>query len=337
MNAAMEITAPAKVLVTGGSGFVGSHLVELLVGRGDDVTCLVRDPQHLRWIQGLNVRVARGDCSRPDSLADAVRDVSVVYHVAGLTKAFRANDYYAVNHLGTRNLLSACALYGRFIKKFVLVSSLAAAGPSAEGRSARESDIPHPVSDYGKSKLLAEEETLRYRERFPVIILRPSAVYGPRDTDVFELFRWAAQGFFLDVGRGERYMNWCHVRDVAEALVLAGTATVPSGSIYFIAEGRTYSSSEFRETLLRTGGVSARSLSVPIWAGYVIGTLSETVGRIRGRATIMNRQKVREAVERFWTCDVVKARQDIGFSARLGLEEGLTATWKWYREQGWLR
>ncbi len=331
------ITAPTKVLVTGGTGFVGSHLAELLVRKGHDVTCLVRDPQRLRWLQGLKVRIAPGDCSRPDSLADAVRDAALVYHVAGLTKAFRTVDFYGVNHLGTRNLLEACARYGTGIQKFVLVSSLAAAGPAAEGRPARESDQPHPVSDYGKSKLLAEEETLRYRDRFPVVILRPSAVYGPRDTDVFELFRWASKGFLLDVGGGERYMNWCHVHDIAEALLLAGSETVPSGSIYFIAEDRVYSSSEFRRLLLCSGGVKARSVSVPAWTGYLIGALSEWAGRIRGRATIMNRQKVREAVERYWTCDLQKARTDLGFCARISLEQGLTATWKWYRDERWLR
>ncbi len=333
----MSTTAPPKVLITGGTGFVGSHLAELLVSRGCDVTCLVRDPQRLRWLQGIKVRIVQGDCSRPDSLADAVAGASTVYHVAGLTKAYRARDYYAVNHLGTRNLLDACGRYGPGLRKFVLVSSLAAAGPSVQGRPARDTDLPHPVSDYGKSKLLAEEETLRYRDRFPVIILRPSAVYGPRDTDVFELFRWATRGYLLDVGGGERFMNWCHVQDLAAALLLAGTSQVPSGSIYFVAEDRAYASSEFRRTLLRTGGVSARHITVPVWAGYLIGALSETAGMLRGRATIMNRQKIREAVERYWTCDLEKIREELGFRARISLEQGLAATWTWYRENGWIR
>ena len=325
------------MLITGGTGFVGSHLTEQLLRRGYDVSCLVRDPQRLRWLQGQKVRIVPGDCSRPESLADAVRGASVVFHAAGLTKASRPRDFYEVNHAGTRNLLEACARHAAGLSKFILVSSLAAAGPAAADRPVRDTDVPHPVSDYGKSKLLAEQEALQYRDRFPVIILRPSAVYGPRDIDVFELFRWATRGWILDVGSGERFMNWCHVQDLVEALLLAGAAPVPSGSIYFVAEDRVYSSSEFRQALMKTGGVRARQITVPAWAGYLIGAFSEMAGRVRGGITIMNRQKVREAVERYWTCDLVKAREELGFRARVSLEQGLAATWAWYRLHGWIR
>lgn len=316
------------VLVTGGTGFVGSHLVEALLRRGHDVTCLIRDPRRLRWLEGLKVRLATGDCSDPVSLAEAVRSAEAVYHVAGLTKTYRTRDYYAVNQTGTRNLLEACEQHAQGLKKFVLVSSLAAAGPMYGNG---------PVSDYGRSKLLAEQETLLFRERFPVVIVRPSAVYGPRDVDVFELFQWASRGLIIDLRGGERFLSWCHVEDLAEALILAGERPVASGSIYCIAEDRIYSTTEFHQALLRTGGVRARVLKVPIWMGYVIGALSEAAGFLRGKATIMSRQKVREAVQRSWTCDLSASRSDLGFTARIPLEQGLERTWKWYRDQGWIR
>lgn len=316
------------VLVTGGTGFVGSHLVETLLRRGQDVTCLVRDPRRLRWLEGLKVRLITGDCSDPASLAETVRNAAVVYHVAGLTKSYRPKDYYAVNQTGTRNLLEACEQHAPGLKKFVLVSSLAAAGPSPGNG---------PVSDYGRSKLLAEQETLRFRERFPVVIVRPSAVYGPRDTDVFELFQWASRGLIIDLRGGERFLSWCHVEDLAEALILAGERPVASGSIYCIAEDRIYSTTEFHRALLRAGGVRARVAKVPIWVGYVIGALSEAAGFLRGKATIMSRQKIREAVQRSWTCDLGASRSDLGFTARIPLEQGLERTWKWYRDQGWIR
>jgi nucleoside-diphosphate-sugar epimerase len=325
------------VLVTGGTGFVGSHLVELLLARGYDVTCLVRDPARLRWLAGKEVRLVAGDCSDPDSLSGAVRGVSVVYHAAGLTKAFRKSDYYAVNRQGTRNVLEACSRHDPGLQKFVLVSSLAAAGPSLSGVPVTDRDEPHPVSDYGRSKLLAEAEALKFKDRFPVVIMRPSAVYGPRDTDVFELFQWAAKGFIIDLQGAERSMQWCYVGDVAEALLLAGERAVPSGSIYFAAEDRIYRSTEFHTLLQQTGGVSSRVIKVPVWAGYAIGALSEAAGAIRGRANIMNRQKVREAVQQAWTCDLAKTAKDLGFIARVPLEPGLELTWKWYREQKWIR
>ncbi len=213
----MEQKGLTRVLVTGGTGLVGSHLVELLLRKGHAVTCLVRDPERLRWLGGMDVDLVQGDCSQPGSLVPAVRGASIVFHLAGLTKAIHARDYYRVNHLGTRNILEACARHNPGIEKFVLVSSHAAAGPSRDGRPVKETDVPGPVSDYGRSKLLAEEEALRYKNELPVVILRPSAVYGPRDADMYELFRWAARGLTLEIRGGERYFNLCYVEDLAAA------------------------------------------------------------------------------------------------------------------------
>jgi len=332
----MKQTVSGSVLVTGGSGFVGSHLVELLVSRGSEVTCLVRDPGNLRWLKGQQVHIVQGDCGDRDSLAAAVRNASTVYHVAGLTKAARRRDYYEVNHIGTRNLLDACAHHGPNIRKFVLVSSLAAAGPAQADRPVKATDTARPVSDYGKSKLLAEEEALRFKDRFPVVILRPSAVYGPRDADVFELFRWAAKGYILDMSGSERYLNWCYVKDLAEALLLAGEGSVPSGSVYFVAEDRIHSMTGFQQALQGSGGVTAKVIKIPVWAGYLIGLAAEAAGLLNGRATIMNRQKVREAAQQYWTCDLDTIRAELGFHAGTPLEQGLAMTWKWYRENGWI-
>lgn len=332
----MKHTVTGSVLVTGGTGFVGSHLVELLLSKGYEVACLVRDPGKLRWLKGLQVRLVQGDCSDPGTLQAAVRNATIVYHVAGLTKAVRRRDYYAVNHIGTRNLLDACALNGANVRKFVLVSSLAAAGPSQADQPVKAGDAPHPVSDYGRSKLLAEEEALEFKDRFPVVILRPSAVYGPRDTDVYELFRWAAKGFILDMSGGERFLNWCYVKDLAEALLLAGERSVPSGSVYFVAEDRVHSMTGFRKILQESGGVTANVIKVPVWAGYLIGLAAETAGLVSGKATIINRQKVREAVQQYWTCDLDRIRADLGFRAATPLEQGMSETWKWYRENGWI-
>jgi nucleoside-diphosphate-sugar epimerase len=325
-----------RALVTGGTGFVGSHLVERLLRNGYSVTCLVRDFRHLRWLDHMDVRLAQGDCTQPESLAAAVQGVSLVFHCAGVTKAKHPRDFYRVNHLGTKNLLGACAQYNPGIEKFVLVSSQAAAGPSSDGRPVDAGNTAHPVSDYGRSKLLGEDEARAYKDRFPVVILRPSTVYGPRDADVFELFRWASRGLTIEMGGGDRYLNLCYVEDLTAALLLAAERKTESGSIYFVAENKAYSWPEFRALLLSTGGVKARTIKLPYGVAYLIGLASEIGSLFTKRPALANRQKVREAAQRYWLCDVGKIEHDLRFRAEYPLQKGLELTWKWYRKNSWL-
>jgi nucleoside-diphosphate-sugar epimerase len=315
---------------------VGSHLVERLLKSGYAVTCLVRDIRQLRWIAGLDVRLVQGDCTAPASLAAAVQGVSVIFHCAGLTKTNCVSDYYAVNHLGTKNILEACARYNPDIEKFILVSSQAAAGPSPDGRPVNDDTEPHPVSDYGRSKLLAEDEARGYQDRIPVVILRPSIVYGPRDVDLFELFRWANRGFTFEMTGGDRYINLCYIEDLTAALLLSAERTTTSGSVYFVAENRPYSWEEFRVILLSTGNVQARTINLPRSAAALIGMASEIGSLFTKRPPLVSRQKVREAAQRYWLCDLGKIEKDLCFRAEYPLQKGLELTWQWYRTNKWL-
>jgi nucleoside-diphosphate-sugar epimerase len=326
----------SRVLVTGGTGFVGSHLVERLLVDGYAVTCLVRDLRRLRWLEGLQVNLVEGDCTQPESLAAAVQGVSVVFHCAGLTKALHARDYYTVNHLGTKNLLAACAQSSSDMEKFILVSSQAAAGPSRDGRPVAEADTPHPVSDYGKSKLLAEEVVLACQDLFPVLILRPPCVYGPRDVDLFELFRWAKRGLTIEITGGDRYLNLCYVEDLTAALLLSAGLPTKSGSVYFVAESRCYSWSEFGALLLSTGGREGRTLKIPYGAAHLLGLASEIGSLFTRRPALASRQKVREAAQRYWLCDAGKIDNDLRFRTEYPLQKGLELTWQWYRKNKWI-
>lgn len=332
----MELGRAKRVLVTGGTGFVGSHLVERLLRNGYDVTCLVRDPRQLRWLEGMEVQLTQGDCTRPESLAAALQGVSLVFHCAGLTKAIHARDYYRVNHLGTKNLLEACARYNPGLEKFILVSSQAAAGPSLDGQPVNAATSPQPVSDYGRSKLLAEDETQGYKDRLPVVIIRPTSVYGPRDVDVYELFRMASRGLIFEMTGGDRYFNLCYIEDLTTALLLSAERITENGSVYFVAENKSYSFSEFRELLLSTGGVKARTVKIPYGVAYLSGLALEIGSLFSRRPALANRQKVREAAQRYWLCDTDKIENDLCFRAEYPLMKGLELTWKWYRKNRWL-
>jgi len=332
----MERPEAKKVLITGGTGFIGSHLTELLIKNGYSVTCLVRDPNALRWLDGLDIDVSVGNCSRPETLENAVKHVSMVVHAAGITKARRSREYHEANHIGTRNMLEACSRYNPDIEKFILISSLAAAGPAREGKPVKENDLPHPISDYGKSKRLAELEAVGYRDTFPVVILRPSVVYGPRDRDMFELFRWAGRGVTLEISGGERFLNFCYVGDLVRAISLAMEKQTKSGSIYCVAEDKPYSWSEVRRALLATGSVKALNIKVPYAAAHAIGLASELGSLFTSRPALTNRQKVLEASQLYWTCDLSAIERELGFKATYPLQQGLEITWRWYRDNSWL-
>ncbi|MBE3131430.1 MAG: NAD(P)-dependent oxidoreductase, partial [Acidobacteria bacterium] len=222
-----------RVLVTGGTGFLGSHLVErLLEEPGAEVYALVRDPSKLRWLEGIErVRLLTGDLQNLPALPAGL---GCVFHLAGLTKTFKASDYYTVNREGTANLLRA--LEGQSCApRFVHLGSIAAGGPSAPRRPVCEGDPPRPVSPYGVSKLMAEAEILKYKDRFPVVILRAAAVYGPRDEDFLEYFRWMKRGILPLVGQRRKSLSLLYVRDAVRAVLLAARPEVPSGEVFNIA------------------------------------------------------------------------------------------------------
>ena len=325
-----------KTLVTGASGFVGSHLVEALVSRGHEVRALVRKRSDRRWIHSLPVEFSIGDVSDPSSLEEAVKGVDWVFHVAGVTKARGLSSYLRANAQGTRNLLEACWKRNRALKRFVLLSSLAAWGPSSPHCPREETDECSPVSHYGFSKAMAEKETCLYAGRLPVVILRPTAVYGPRDRDILAFFKMVKRGIFLRVGSGERCVCMIHVRDLVEGILLAAVREVPSGSIYNLSDGCVRTWSEVARTMAKVMDVHLREITVPVSLAKAVALLSEFSSAVTGRPPLFNRQKLREMLEDGWTCSIEKARMDLGFRPRIPLEEGLRETYLWYKEMGWL-
>jgi len=317
-----------KVLVTGGTGFMGSHLVDRLLEDPDmEVHALVRNLAKTRWLEGKGrVCFLKGDLQSVPKLPSGL---SVVYHLAGVTKTCKSSEYYTVNQAGTASLFRALA--GRpETPRIVHVSSLAAGGPSSPGRPAREDDPPRPISPYGISKLGAEREALALKDRFPLIILRLGAVYGPRDEDFLEYFRWIRKGILPAYGRGPKSISLCHVREAVRAVLLAAGADVPSGEIINIANTGPSTWEEVGRTAARILGRKVVRVRIPGWVAFLVCAVSEEAGRLRGRATALNLGKFQDMRPESWAADVTKARDLLGFETRIPLEEGLRETLDWY-------
>lgn len=324
-----------RSLVTGGSGFIGSHLVEALVARGDEVVCLIREGRP-GWLEDIQpVALIPGDLMDPDVLRRCVDRVDRVFHVAGLTKARVPAEFFRVNAEGTRNLVGACLAADGPSRRLVYLSSLAAVGPSPDPGPRDEGAIPRPVSPYGWSKLRGEAEVLRVRDRLRVVVLRPPVVYGPRDRGLWAYARWIRRGFVPMPTGPLRALSLCAVEDLVRALIAAAEADVPSGEVYHVAGEGAFTWEEVGRAFGAAMGVRARPLRLPAPLLLGLAAGAEAWGRLRGRATVVSRGKVREALGN-WVCDIGKARRDLAFLPGVGLEEGVALTVRWYLSRGWL-
>ena len=325
-----------KALVTGANGFIGSHLVEELLRSGTGVRCLVRRTSDLRWLNGLQVEIAYGDCVDKDSLSSAVAGVDCVYHLAGATKAKREADFFAINAGGTENLIRTCLDRNPKMEKFVYLSSQAASGPGADGRMKVESDPDSPISSYGKSKRIGEEVVMDYRSRIPVTILRPSSVYGPRDRDFLSLLKLIEKKAQFSSLGVTQWISMCFVSDLVDLLVKSGTAGVGDGEIFFISDGRCYRMEEIGDAFSAAMKTKAFRLRLPECVIRGIGSISETISRFTDQPCLLTRGKAREMVQENWTCDITKAKNMLEYRPTIDLVQGAEITVDWYRKNNWL-
>jgi nucleoside-diphosphate-sugar epimerase len=325
-----------EALVTGGNGFIGSHLVELLLSKHYSVRCLVRKTSDLTWLKGLNVELVYGDLFDANALRESVKGVDYVYHSAGVTKAKKKEDYYRGNTTGTKNLLAATMEHNSTLKRFVHISSQTAAGPSPTKTPITEETEPHPITTYGKSKWLSEKECLKVMTTIPITIVRPPVVYGPRDKDVFEFFNTTSKGLQPMVGFGEKYVSMIHVQDLIRGFILAGESEKSVGRTYFISSKDMYDWKRIGDITREAMGTSAVRIRIPEFAVYVIAAIAELFGLFSRKPALINFEKARDMLQDYWTCDPSKAMKDFGFEEKISLPEGIRSTIEWYRQHNWL-
>ncbi len=325
-----------EVLVTGSNGFIGSFLVEKLLEKNYRVRCLVRQTSQLTWLENLPVKFFYGDITDSQSLSAAVKNVDYVYHLSGKVRAKSEREFLVVNQQGTRNVLEACRQYAPALKRFVYVSSQAAAGPSKNGIPLKETDHPEPISLYGKSKLFGEQETWRYRDFFPVTIIRPPSVFGPRDDDILSIFKIIKMGIKPQIGNREKRISLIYVFDLITALLLAAENERAKNEIFFVANGKCCSWSEFENIIAGVMNKKCVAIQIPEILLKMVAAVSEAVARILGRPALLNRDKVLEMEQPYWLIDNSKAKKLLNFEPEISLEIGILQTYQWYKKMGWL-
>ncbi len=330
-----------RVLLTGATGFVGSHVARRFVSEGFETTCLVRPTSDLRWLQGVDVRIQRMDMFSPKDLSKAVTGYDICVHMAGAVKARRAQQFAAVNVELTRHLVEAALGAEQGPKRFVFLSSLAAQGPS--GPAAQKTGlVGRPVSAYGRSKRAAETLLAEYATNIELAILRPTAVYGPRDKAMLAAFRSARLGLaVLPAGRKQR-VSFCHVEDLAQALLLAATVPLSSAIMVPVASTPDITMAEFGRILIeavgRSTGKRRRTRLVALFPDVLkaAGTMSGILLRGLGAAPMLDGDKARELTAGDWIVDPEPAAQVLGYQPHWSLGEGLEQTARWYLQEGWL-
>jgi nucleoside-diphosphate-sugar epimerase len=323
-------------LVTGATGFIGSHLVDLLLERKYAVRVLLRKTSDTVWLEGLPLEFVYGDLFDRDALARAVTGVDYVFHSAGVTKAKTPGEYYLGNTHGVMNILDAVSLHNPGLKRFVQISSQTAAGPSPGFTPVTEEATPHPITNYGKSKLKAEQACAKHSDKIPITIVRPPAVYGPRDRDVYEFFNTLSKGLQPMVGMKEKFVSLIHVSDLVRGFVMAAESKKAAGQTYFISSKQVYGWKEIGEVARGVIGKSAIRIRIPEAGVFAIAAFSEFFGLFSRKPVLINFEKARDMVQDYWTCDSSKAQRDFGFTQQITLEAGIRNTVEWYRSKGWL-
>lgn len=324
---------PRSAFVTGATGFVGSHLVDLLVDRGWRVVALVRPTSDTGHLERAGATLRVGALSA-ETLRGPIAGHDVVFHLAAATRAASEAAYERVNVEGTRAVMDAAASAAAPPGRVVYLGSMAAAGPSLGGEPVAETDAPHPITAYGRTKLAAERISLA-RDDVRTVALRPPAVYGPRDRDLLPFFRMARLGVMAVPAGPPRELQLIHVHDLARALLAAAEAPGARG-VYHVAEARAYRWGDVVELIGAAVGRRPRSIPIPRTLVRAAAALSEAGSRMVGRPTIFNRDKARELLAAGWLCTTERAQRELGFVARIPLEQGIRRTAEWYRGKGWL-
>lgn len=317
-----------KVLVTGANGFVGSHIVETMLEKKYEVSCMVRKSSDLSWIKTLPVSFKYGDFSDADFLENCVKDTDITIHCAGCVRAFGRRDYFTINTEYTKNLCNAVLKANPGMKKFIFISSQAAMGPGRAGAFRKVEEEENPVSDYGLSKAAAEKEIKKlFSGKIKYTILRPAAVYGPRDKDIFIFFNLVNKRLRLFTVK-KRFLQLVYVKDIAEAAAASIENSVSGDKTYYLAHETPYTWDEIGRVISKAAG--RPSLPVPVFdfVFHCAAFAAQALSYVTKKPAVLNKQKIGEMLQPYWTADNTPARKELGIEfAKLEIASKITYNW----------
>jgi len=322
-------------LVTGGNGFIGSHLIRTLIERGWRVRALVRPSSNLSHLEGLDLEFIRGEFTAPETIRDTLDGSEIVFHLAGITGSRTPERYRQVNVDGSRRFVEACSTIPS-LRRFVYISSIAATGPSPDGQLLDEDSPPAPITPYGASKLAGESACLEgLAGACPLTIVRPGIVYGPRDQHVIRFFQMVRLGF-MPIRMGDQCLSLIHVEDLASLIELAARLEPAAGRTYLATNPDSVWLRDM--TRLIASSMDRRVIILPIPAplfGAAVG-VNWILRKIGMGSALLTRTRMKDFMVRYWTFDSSRARQELGWSPAWTVEEGIRDTAEWYRQNAWL-
>jgi dihydroflavonol-4-reductase len=323
----------SKVLITGSSGFVGSFLVEEAISRGYEVFAGVRDKSSRKYLKDSRIRFFNIDLSSRTELEKALKREKFDYIIqnAGVTKARDEDTYYRVNAHAVDDFVQVLKHMDAVPEKFVMISSLAAYGPAdnKKGKLVTRQSLPQPVTTYGKSKLKGEQ-LLKEHQGFPYSIIRPTAVYGPREVDLLTVYKMINLKLELLIGNEDQRLTFVYVKDLVRA-VLDVMSMAKSGSDYFVTDGNVYSATEFNDEVKKHLKTTTLKLKLPVSLVRIMAILSEKMSSLSGNYPALNLEKVKELECISWECDISNLKEDINYQPAYSLSEGLKETIEWYK------
>ncbi len=325
----------SRVLVTGASGFIGSHLVDALLELGCEVHVQIRETSNRRWLSSPEIQFHNADLSDPGPLENTIASMDYIFHCAGVTKAKTRSGYFSVNAEYCEPFYQLCLDTGKNLKSIVHLSSLAAVGPCLPGEEVNEKTPCNPLTLYGKSKLAGEEVARHFASKIPILILRPPVVYGPREENFYSFIKLLNNGWALQVGRTERKLSLIYVSDMVNAM-LKGMTPDLSGGCYFTTDGEEYSWGQVYQTAEKLLGIQSRTLRLPESLFHLGAVLSEGFSWFAGTVPLLDKQRVKEIRQSAWTASTKKFMEDYGYQPQYDLHSGLKQTLEWYKSNQWL-